>query len=386
MQRVACRGRPNWREVADELGFLFHTEDGDPYWDESAHYQFTLRQIEEDLEKVTGDLDQMCLAFVERAVADEGMLDTLKVPPYAWDMIQKSWQAHETPLYGRMDFAYDGTGPAKFYEYNADTPTSLYEAAIFQWVWLEQAMEQGIVPQGSDQFNFIHEQLVEVFEGLKIKGPLHCACVKDTIEDLGTVEYIQDCAHQAGLKTKIVFVEDIGINKDNQFNDGDDEAILNLFKLYPWEWMLDEEYGKLIPTCDTNFIEPAWKALLSNKGLLPYLWQMFPNHPNLLPAYFEADPRATDLTGNTVRKPLFSREGANIRIIIDGKEQINIPGPYGAEGFILQAYHPMPKFNGNNTIIGSWMVGGEPCGIGIREDTTLVTRDLARFLPHIILG
>ena len=385
MQRIACRERPNWRDVAGELGFLFHTEDDDPYWDESAHYQFTLRQIEEDLEKVTGDLDEMCLDFVARAVRDEAMLATLQVPPYAWQIMADSWAARETPLYGRMDFAYDGTGPAKLYEYNADTPTSLYEAAIFQWVWLEQAMEQGIVPEGSDQFNFIHEQLVEVFEGLQIKGPLHCACVKDTIEDLGTVEYIQDCAHQAGLETKIVYVEDIGINKDNQFNDGDNEAILNLFKLYPWEWMLDEEYGKLIPTCDTNFIEPAWKALLSNKGMLPYLWQMFPDHPNLLPSYFEADPRAADITGNTVRKPMFSREGSNIRIVIDGKERINVPGPYGAEGFILQAYHPMPRFNGNNTIIGSWMVGGEPCGIGIREDTTLVTRDLARFLPHIIL-
>ncbi len=385
MQRVACRERPNWRDVADELGFLFHTEDGDTYWDERAHYRFTLRQIEEDLEQVTAELDQMCLAFIDRAVADEAMLTKLRVPRYAWPMIQASWQHRETPLYGRMDFAYDGTGPAKLYEYNADTPTSLYEAAIFQWVWLEQAMEQGIVPQGSDQFNFIHEQLVEVFEGLKIKGPLHCACVKDTVEDYGTVEYIQDCAHQAGLETKFVFIEDIGINAQNLFNDGDDEAILNLFKLYPWEWMLDEEFGLLIPTSDTNFIEPAWKALLSNKGLLPYLWQMFPGHPNLLPAYFEDDSGATELGETYVRKPLFSREGANIRIVIDGKEQINVSGPYGAEGFILQAYQPMPRFDGNNVIIGSWIVGGEACGIGIREDDTLVTRDLARFLPHIIL-
>ncbi len=78
--------------------------------------------------------------------------------------------------------------------------------------------------------------------------------------------------------------------------------------------------------------------------------------------------------------------GTNIRIVIDGQEKINVPGPYGTEGFILQAYHPMPKFNGNNTIIGSWIVGGEPCGIGIREDTTLVMRDLAPFLPHTILA
>ena len=201
---------------------------------------------------------------------------------------------------------------------------------------------------------------------------------------MGTVEYIQDCAHQAGLKTRLVYVEDIGVNKDKLFNDLDDEPILNLFKLYPWEWMLEEEYGRLVPDCDTRFIEPAWKAILSNKGLLPYLWEMFPGHPNLLPAFFEGDAGAAELGDNFVRKPLFSREGSNIRVVLGGRTTVDNTGPYGREGFILQAYHAMPRFVGNNTIVGSWVVGGEACGIGIREDTTLVTRDLARFLPHII--
>ncbi len=384
MERISCRERSNWRATADELGFLFHTEDGDPYWDESAYYRFSLRQIEQDLEAVTAELDQMCREFVDRAVRSEAMLTRLKVPEFAWEMIRRSWFERHSHLYGRMDFAYDGSGPAKFYEYNADTPTALYEAAIFQWVWLEQAIEQGVIPQGSDQFNFIHEQLVETFEGLKLEGPLHCACVRDTIEDLGTVEYIQDCAHQAGLKTRLVYVEDIGVNKDKLFNDLDDEPILNLFKLYPWEWMLEEEYGRLVPDCDTRFIEPAWKAILSNKGLLPYLWEMFPGHPNLLPAFFEGDAGAAELGDNFVRKPLFSREGSNIRVVLGGRTTVDNTGPYGREGFILQAYHAMPRFVGNNTIVGSWVVGGEACGIGIREDTTLVTRDLARFLPHII--
>ena len=35
-------------------------------------------------------------------------------------------------------------------------------------------------------------------------------------------------------------------------------------------------------------------------------------------------------------------------------------------------------------MIGSWLVASQPCGIGIREDTSLVTGNNARFVPHII--
>ena len=384
MRRISTRERPGWRKLADELGFIFHTQDGDPYWDESAYYQFTLRQIEEDLEDVTEEIEGLCLELVERAMGDEEMLRRLRIPEYAWDMVRDSWRLGEKNLYGRIDLAYDGTGPAKLYEYNADTPTSLYEAAFFQWVWLEEAMEQGIVPTGSDQFNIIHEHLIEAFATLGVEGTLHCACAQDCEEDRATVAYIEDCAHQAGLATKFIFVEDIGIDAGEQFNDLDDEAIRYLFKLYPWEWLMDEEFGRLIPDCDTQFIEPAWKSLLSNKGILPLLWEAFPGHPNLLPACFEDDPKAADLGGDFVRKPLFSREGSNISVSVGGSEELAVDGPYGAEGHILQAYHPAPRFDGNYTVIGSWLVASQPSGMGIREDTTLVTRDLSRFLPHII--
>jgi glutathionylspermidine synthase len=384
MRRIGTRERPGWRKSADELGFIFHTEDGDPYWDESAYYQFTLRQIEDDLEDVTEEIEGLCLELVERATADEELLRRLRIPEYAWDMVRDSWRRGEKNLYGRIDLAYDGTAPAKLYEYNADTPTSLYEAAFFQWVWLEEAMEQGIVPTGSDQFNIIHEHLIEAFATLGVEGTLHCACAQGCDEDRATVAYVEDCAHQAGLTTKFIYVEDIGIDAGEQFNDLDDEAIRFLFKLYPWEWLMDEEFGRLIPGCDTQFIEPAWKSLLSNKGILPLLWEAFPGHPNLLPTYFADDPRAGDLGGDYVRKPLFSREGANISVSVGGKETLAVAGPYGAEGHILQAHHPAPEFDGNFTVIGSWLVASQPSGIGIREDTTPVTRDLSRFLPHII--
>jgi glutathionylspermidine synthase len=37
-------------------------------------------------------------------------------------------------LYGRFDLAYRGDGPPKLLEYNADTPTALFEAAVVQWI------------------------------------------------------------------------------------------------------------------------------------------------------------------------------------------------------------------------------------------------------------
>ena len=239
--------------------------------------------------------------------------------------VADSWRNRERNLYGRMDFRYDGNGPAKLYEYNADTPTSLYESAIFQWVWLEQAMEQGLIPEGADQFNSLHERLTDAFGRLGIEGPLHLACARDTDEDLGTVEYLEDCARQAGLATRRLFIEDIGLAENGRFTDLDDEPVRWLFKLYPWEWLMEEEFGSRIPGSGAQFIEPGWKAVLSNKGLLALLWEMFEGHPNLLPAFFEDDPKAASLAGRYVRKPLLSREGANIAIVENGQAVARAP-------------------------------------------------------------
>src|SRR5258706_15081402 len=86
-------------------------------------------------------------------------------------------------------------------------------------------------------------------------------------------------------------------------------------------------------------IEPAWKMLLANKAILPVLWELYPDHPNLLPAFFEPQRFATDY----VKKPLLSREGANFSIK-SKRVEIDIPGEYGTEGFIYHAYQPMPSY------------------------------------------
>jgi glutathionylspermidine synthase len=120
--------------------------------------------------------------------------------------------------------------------------------------------------------------------------------------------------------------------------------------------------------------------LLSNKGLLPILWELFPDHPNLLPASFDAGR----IHGDYVVKPLLSREGANV-VIHRGGETIAADGDYGAEGCIYQAYTPIPRFGDDYVTIGAWIVGDEPAGIGMREDATPITRNTSRFVPHYFL-
>ena len=291
MERISVEPRDDWRDTAEAHGFRFHTIDDERYWDESACYSFTLREIEDDIEDPTAEIEQLCFEVVARAVADDAVMTRLGIPEAFWDFVADTWSQQHRNLYGRMDFAYDGKGPAKLFEYNADTPTSLYESGVFQWVWLEQAIERGIIPDGSDQFNSLHEALTGSFSQMGLAGTLHVACCKDSEEDEGTVEYIADCARQGGLDAKLIYIEDIGIDTEGRFTDLQDEPINDLFKLYPWEWIMTDEFGKNVPNTNTRFIEPGWKALLSNKGLLPLLWEMFEGHPNLLPAYFDGDPR-----------------------------------------------------------------------------------------------
>jgi glutathionylspermidine synthase len=139
-----------------------------------------------------------------------------------------------------------------------------------------------------------------------------------------------------------------------------------------------------MPESGARFIEPPWKAVLSNKGLLALLWEMFEGHPNLLPAYFEDEARAVELSDTFVRKPLLSRRGANVEIIREGNVEVEKDGPYGGEGFVVQAFHPLPNFDGRYPLIGCWMIAGRAAGLGIREDRDLVTTENANFIPHVI--
>ncbi|MDW6093217.1 glutathionylspermidine synthase family protein [Vibrio rhizosphaerae] len=387
MLRLNAEERPHWRDLAKQFGFGFHTAYGEPYWDETAYYQFTLKQIEDDLEKPTEEIHQMCLEVVDTVVGNEYWLQKFQIPESMWQGLYDSWQKREPSLYSRVDFAYNGTQPAKLYENNADTPTSLYETAFWQWLWLEDMVNHGKIRRDADQCNLLQELLISRFQQLATYQPgqtLHLCCCKDSVEDRGTVQYLEDCAREAGLSTTFVYVEDIGLNTQGQFTDLTDKPIHWIFKLYPWEFMFREEYAANIQTASVNWLEPMWKSIISNKALLPLLWKMFPNHPNLLPAYF-ADDKELGTLKDYVIKPIFAREGANITIVQNGRQTLRTDGPYGDEGVIYQAYHPLPKFGQQYTLIGSWLVNQEAAGISIREDISRVTQDMSRYVPHIII-
>lgn len=388
MFRMPCQPRKGWQQLANEFGFHFHTMYGEPYWDESAYYQFTLAQIENDIEDPTAELHQMCLAVTEDVVNSEELLTRFRIPEQHWDLVRNSWQERAPSLYSRLDLVYNGKGPAKLLENNADTPTSLYESGFWQWLWLSQNVDAGKLALHADQFNSLQEKLVHRFREIALHyniNQLHMACCKDTVEDRGTVQYLQDCATEAGLLADFVFIEDIGLADTGVFTDLQDAPITDCFKLYPWEFMLREEFGDVLEDAQVNWIEPPWKSIISNKALLPQLWKKFEGHPNLLAAYFSDEINTNALSGKWIKKPLFSREGANVSIIEGGIENKLSDGPYGEEGYIVQAFEPLPVFEGNHTLIGSWLVDDMPAGISVREDASAITQDLSRYLPHIIL-
>jgi glutathionylspermidine synthase len=390
MQRIACDERADWRAKAEAVGFVFHTMDGDRYWDERAYYAFTLKEIEDDIEAPTGELDAMCRELVARAVDDERMLKVLRIPERFWTFVAASWKRGDPSLYGRFDLSYNGEGPAKLLEYNADTPTSVFETAVFQWMWLEDAKARLITPNDADQYNSLHERLIAGWKDIAQKpsgaAHLHLAGALDDPEDGGTIAYLEDTARQAGVGTTRLAMDSIGRTPKGVFVDAEDKPIELLFKLYPWEWMFREQFGASLAGSPTRWLEPPWKAILSNKGILPLLWAMFPRHPNLLPAYFEDDPKAAELGDSYVRKPLYSREGANVTLMVAGQAVDQDAGPYGEEGFVRQAVATLPRYQENYAAIGSWIASGKPCGLSVREDLSPITKNTSRFLPHAIVG
>ncbi|MBV9880416.1 MAG: glutathionylspermidine synthase family protein [Gemmatirosa sp.] len=378
MQRHQLAPRPDWQSRVEADGLIYHTPDGAPYWDESAYWELTAREVDV-LEAATNELHARCLDAVQHVI-DADRFDELHIPPLGRDLVVRSWEAEPPALYGRFDLAFDGHGPPKLLEYNADTPTALLEAAVIQWRW-----QQDVFP-GRDQFNSIHERLLAGWRDLRpslLGGVVHFASQED-VEDAMTTTYLRDLAEQAGLRTVQLRVEDIGWNeRAGEFRDLEELPIRNLFKLYPWEWLIHEPFGRHIGRAATQWIEPAWKMVLSNKGILPILWELFPNHPNLLEAHFT--PRSSLV--RYVRKPLLSREGANVEIVALGHtEHASADGGYGEEGYVYQAMGPVAQADGHTAVLGSWVIQGESAGIGIRESDGPITDDRSRFVPHYFRG
>ena len=364
MKKLTSIPRPDYETKLTEIGLSYHKLDN--YWKESSCYEFTQSEAK-IIETATNEVHQMCIEAVAYAIK-HNRLSQMAIPEKFHQRIKESLA--EPSLYGRFDFSYDGVSPPKMLEYNADTPTCLLEGAVAQRNWQKE-----VLPQHT-QFNSLHEKLLERWKFLGYED-ITFACIKDNEEDLVFINYIVQTAIEAGINADIVFIEDLNYNIESK-HFTTDKKITHLFKLYPYEWLMKEDFNNSLLETSTLLIEPMWKSILSNKSILPLLYEMFPKSDYLLPAYFEPHGMT-----QYVKKVFFSREGANIEIV--GKNSLITPGPYsGKDGHIYQEYKELPCFDGFYPVVGSWVIGDEAAGMNIREDVKVVTTNMSHFVPHYV--
>lgn len=409
MQRHSIAPREGWQKIVEQQGLTFHTPQEPafhtpqepafhapesapgvgnerPYWDESAFYEFTAAEIDR-LEAAANMLQEMCLAAA-RKVIDEKRYEELEIPAEAVPMIEWAWEEEQPAIYGRFDVLFDGSGAPKLLEYNADTPTSLVEAAVIQWHWLKD------VKPDADQFSSLHERLIAKWKDVDayLSKPVYFASA-DFAEDRLTIAYLRDTAEQAGIKTRELLMSEIGWNERRGcFVDAGkyEDAIRSIFKLYPWESMMEEEFAEqcLRTYKEVRWMEPIWKMLLSNKGILPVLWELYPGHELLLEAKFVDGSSGWEPEAGWVRKPMHSREGANITMKLPDGRKIETAGEYTNRKMIDQRLGPEVRFPDSAgkarwPVLGLWMIDQECGGMGIREDAGRVTGNFSSFVPHI---
>jgi glutathionylspermidine synthase len=369
--------RPDYQKLVESAGLIWHGTNDHSYWTEDQHLVFTM-EAAEVLEDAANELHALCLQACSE-IAKHGWWDRLAIPDAAVSLIESSWRASDFSLYGRFDLAWDGTGHPKLLEYNADTPTSLLEAAVIQWQWLE-----GVKPD-SDQLNSIHEALVERWKIIP-EEIVHFACVWENLEDRQTIAYLAETAEQAGKTVELMDMSQIGFSETGRFTDGNNHVIDKLFKLYPWEWMSREPFFAEIGQERSRFIEPVWKMMLSNKGLLPILWELNPGHPLLLPAFLDREEIHSAGITKWVEKPFFGREGAGISLVDRTTIVATGSADQGGGPVVYQKHADLFVENQQHFVWGLWMIGDKCRGLSARGDNSPITGNLSRFFPHRIEG
>lgn len=382
MLRKTLNTNRNVKEAMENLRFDIWdlpSVDNKPYFSEDAYYEFTGNQVER-LYEATKELHSMSLDYVSDTIK-KGDYSGLGLNDSMISVIESTYKENKDfYLYGRFDLALNPRNNSiKMLEYNADTPTSLYESSIVQWDWKEHYFPK------ADQYNSIHEELIERWKSFP-QNMYFTAHDDAGKEDWMTLYYLLDTYLSSGSNTgNCINLTDLGLTSSGNFVDMSGTIIENIFKLYPWEFMQEEEF--ITSASNTNFLEPAWKILLSNKSLLPKLWEKHEKHPLLLPSFFIEEGK--EFPRSFIKKPIFSREGANVSST--NKEDFRnkdydlySDSLYDSSGYIIQADAEIPIQDGFTPVIGSWVVGEEPCGINIREDKGF-TRNTSRFVPHIFI-
>lgn len=379
--------------VLEEIGMTWHTDS-----DGSSYISRELVAVSEpEAEAYYAAANALYDMYVEAAqrVIDEQRYADLGIPSNLVRLIEDSWNGDESHLYGRFDLAggLDGL-PIKLIEFNADTPTSLFETSIIQWALLKA---NGMDETG--QFNNLHEMLQENFRRL-ITGdkPLEefaeryagekllFSSASDLPEDERTVRYLQQIAHDAGFFTDFCYLHEAGFSGDGGVYNKDQQLADFWFKLFPWEDIAADELEltrmleKIGRHGTTRVLNPAYTLLFQSKGLMPLLCDMFPDSPYLLRSSFEP------LQGlEQVSKKVFGREGANMALLAaDGSILQETTGPYAHHKAIYQERAGFPQDAAGQYYQAGVFYVWEACGLGFRRGGAILD-DMSKFVGHRIV-
>lgn len=376
----------------ESIGFGWHTDlDGSRY---IADELVTITQEQaEAYYEATNELYDMYVAAAEYVINND-LFHELGIPFNLVDTIKASWENDvHWHLYGRFDLAGGVDGkPIKLIEFNADTPTSLFETAIIQWAMLKfNNLDEAA------QFNDVYEALVENFkrlvtlqedtsafdeyyEGWKILF----SSIAGSIEDENTTRLLESAARDAGFECDFAFVDEVSFDDDNGifWNEQNWEY---WFKLIPWEMIAIDESDlaliikNIIKNQKAIILNPAYTLLFQSKGIMKILWDLYPNHPLLLESSFEP------LKGKKqVKKPFLAREGANISIIeSDGTISTQNGGEYANGKFLYQEFADFAKDESGNSYQAGMFFAFEGCALGFRKGKDIID-NYSKFVGHII--
>lgn len=395
MELIDATPRPQLAQHLSDRGMSWYQGPAEPTWMEDKVYVFTPAEIRA-LRSGAAEICRMIPDAVHHIVSDHRLLDRLGIPddlrPYLFD----SWERRDPGFYGRIDFSFDperSPHPA-FFELNADTAACLHEALVVQPDWwanhgsrlfpTNRTLTGPMFPRFSHWGDVAGAFRRALRETPLRGGHILFLSVRNNDERMKGALAIQPLAEAAGYSTSYANIEDVQFRGGRAFDLAGHEA-LTLFKVYgPWEKLMLTSFARELAKDKVDCIEPIWKVLVQNKLLPVILWQLNEGHPNLIPAYFEDDPKARLIGHNFVRKPIFGREGNNIEIFRGNTCVEGTSGGYGQAGWIRQSIAELPEFRGRHPMTGIFVVQGEPAGLLIRESPGLITLNESPVIPHVI--
>ena len=385
--------KPLSDEYLESIGFVWHTDS-----DNTSYVSDEIVVVSEDeanaYYEATNELYDM-FAQAGQYVIDNDLFHDLNIPFNLVEIIKESWENDvHWHLYSRFDLAggIDGK-PIKLIEFNADTPTSLFETAIIQWAMLKA---NGL--DESSQFNNLYEALKDNFKRIitlesdiekfeeyysNLGWKILFSSISSSHEDINTTKLLQHIATEAGFNTDFEFIENVQFNDEGIYKD--DEQFEFWFKLIPWETIAIQEselaliLTQIIADKKAIIFNPAYTLMFQSKGFMKILWDLYPNHPLLLETSFEP------LVGKKqVEKRCFGREGANVKIIdSDGSIEEETNGEYEGHKAIYQEYVEFPKDSNGNSYQAGVFYAYEACGLGFRRGGKILN-NMSKFVGHIV--